>query len=720
MSMSNKMFKSEYIAFIFTCTLFLPVFAAAQQSFPEIGIQTFTGSKDNIPTNSLNALNTGSPVNLWRYPAEERQWVPMIDQTAYFRDVLAGATMYIFGTADEETWDVTGQTPDGSTIKWPTITYYSSSKCFISSDGSWSACGSESALVLWYVSAQCQQSGLWNMIFYNKGNYLFTAEFTLLPQINPGKVPLFNQGAYSNAYDSICFLDLPIIGRTNVPCWVPLSQSYTIKQKGCALTSAAMILGYHGVSVLPSTLNTWLTNYKDSKGKPLGYDPKGGIYWGAVSAYAKSVGKTVSYLGYAGVNDVKLENNICKYGPQVAGVKPDNNNHPTHWVTPSGRDADKTTFLINDPNGGIATTLSVSYNKVYQQLRFYGGPEYIYTDVTGITIRFHSPGELLITDPQGRRTGYDPVSGLSYDEIPNSSYSTFYIEDAESGDPGPETKEIDIRQPVVGNYQLRVTGTGTGTYTLEAVAYDPDLNGSEADIEEVPITPGEIHSYDLYYAKTAGAEIVFTKAVDTVPPVTVASATPAANANGWNNTNVTINLSSTDNESGGTGVKEIHVLLSGAQTGTTIIQGGIGSVVVSAEGITTVTYYAVDNAGNIETAKTLTIKLDKTPPMIEGMPAQGCTLWPPDHKLVQVASMSTMDIFSGLSAFNVNVISSEPTDSDIVITGSPSQPQVVQLRAERLGTGPGRVYVITATASDLSGNSTTATATCTVPHDQGQ
>ena len=43
----------------------------------------------------------------------------------------------------------------------------------------------------------------------------------------------------------------------------------------------------------------------------------------------------------------------------------------------------------------------------------------------------------------------------------------------------------------------------------------------------------------------------------------------------------------------------------------------------------------------------------------------------------------------------------------------------IQLRSERSGTGTGRTYTITATAGDLSSNSTMATFSCVVPHDQG-
>jgi len=95
------------------------------------------------------------------------------------------------------------------------------------------------------------------------------------------------------------------------------------------------------------------------------------------------------------------------------------------------------------------------------------------------------------------------------------------------------------------------------------------------------------------------------------------------------------------------------------------------------------------------------------------------TLWPPNHKLVTVANVSATDSISGLAAINVNAISSEPADADILITGGASQPQVVQLRAKRLGTGPGRVYTVMAIATDMAGNTATATETCTVPHDQG-
>jgi len=211
---------------------------------------------------------------------------------------------------------------------------------------------------------------------------------------------------------------------------------------------------------------------------------------------------------------------------------------------------------------------------------------------------------------------------------------------------------------------------------------------------------------------------------DTTPPITMAAPSPASNANGWNNTTVVVVLASTDNEPGGTGVKEIHFNLTGAQTGGGVVPGGSTSVTITAEGTTTLTYLGVDNAGNSEAPKKLTRLIDKTPPVISGMPTAGCSLWPPNHKLVQVAVVTAADGLSGLApgSFQVMGTSNEPNSDSknpqIVITPNGSGGFVIQLEADRLGTGSGRVYTLTAVADDLAGNTATMTAICTVPHEQ--
>jgi len=208
---------------------------------------------------------------------------------------------------------------------------------------------------------------------------------------------------------------------------------------------------------------------------------------------------------------------------------------------------------------------------------------------------------------------------------------------------------------------------------------------------------------------------------DSTAPVVVASATPGPNANGWNKGAVTVVLSASD-DAGGSGVKEVRYALNGASSGSQVVSGDSASVTVSAEGVTTLTYFAVDNAGNAQGEQTLTVRIDKTAPTLAGLPAAGCSLWPPDHRLVDVGVVTVEDSMSGSAgAPVVTVTSSEPADGtgdsdlgpDALITVG-----AVQLRAERAGNGTGRIYTIEATASDLAGNTASATATCKVPHDR--
>lgn len=127
-------------------------------------------------------------------------------------------------------------------------------------------------------------------------------------------------------------------------------------------------------------------------------------------------------------------------------------------------------------------------------------------------------------------------------------------------------------------------------------------------------------------------------------------------------------------------------------------------------------YSAVFTQCNIVTlrSKLATISIRQGQPIISGLPGPGCTIWPPNHKLVQVATVTAADGWSGPapSSFSVTGTSNDPGDGQIAITGGPSQ-FLVQLGADK-----DQVCTLTATVSDLAGNVATAQATCIVPHDQ--
>jgi hypothetical protein len=208
---------------------------------------------------------------------------------------------------------------------------------------------------------------------------------------------------------------------------------------------------------------------------------------------------------------------------------------------------------------------------------------------------------------------------------------------------------------------------------------------------------------------------------DRRPPSTTATVSPPPNAAGWNRTHVTVAFRAVDAGAMATGVRAIHVRLSGAEDRTEVLPGPGGPVSVRAQGTTHVSYFAMDRAGNVEANKSMTLRIDKTPPTIAGMPGCPCTLWPPNDELVEVASVRASDTPSGLARFELDVDSNERSRSgepDVVVTGSGFDPRTVELRAERPHHGCKRRYEITASATDIAGNSTSATVTCKVAHDR--
>jgi hypothetical protein len=258
----------------------------------------------------------------------------------------------------------------------------------------------------------------------------------------------------------------------------------------------------------------------------------------------------------------------------------------------------------------------------------------------------------------------------------------------------------------------------------------PFLPNGIYDSYGTPVTPKSLYLQQLLERKGPQAVINigyldYLKLIDTTPPVTTASVSPHPNGNGWNNSNVTVTLKATDSEStGGLGAQQITYSSSGAQNiGNTVVPGNSASLTISTEGTTTVTFFATDFAGNAEAPKTITVNLDKTPPNLTCSPSPNL-LWPPDHKLVAVnTAVNLSDPISGPDAFMlVSLTNSEPDSGDGDMQGfaigAPSTSG--QLRAERLGTGTGRVYTFTYTGTDRAGNSSSCTSTVNVPHDQEQ
>jgi hypothetical protein len=223
---------------------------------------------------------------------------------------------------------------------------------------------------------------------------------------------------------------------------------------------------------------------------------------------------------------------------------------------------------------------------------------------------------------------------------------------------------------------------------------------------------------------------------ETVKPRSALDASPALETAGWNTSDVTIRVAGSDGHlrSGASGLKQLHVELSGAETGScSLAQASrayaVRECVISADGDTTIKYWSEDNANNNETPTYQSVHIDKTPPRV-GCSATPNTLWPPNHKLVTVRpEVNVTDTTSGPAGFLLASVTSSEADSG---TDSEDLPDDIsgwstgtadlsgQLRGERADGGSGRVYTLTYVGSDRAGNTATCVATVSVPKSQSE
>ena len=154
----------------------------------------------------------------------------------------------------------------------------------------------------------------------------------------------------------------------------------------------------------------------------------------------------------------------------------------------------------------------------------------------------------------------------------------------------------------------------------------------------------------------------------------------------------------------------------------------IGATVITSPhtfpvGTTWVTATATNTAGTASCTFSVTVN-DTEAPVIHDLSASPNNLWPPNHKMNNVAvNYTATDNCPGPVSCSLWVTSNEPangngdgnTAPDWVVTDD----HHVQLRAERAGNGNGRLYTITTTCHDQHGNTSHSTTTVTVQHDAG-
>jgi hypothetical protein len=142
-------------------------------------------------------------------------------------------------------------------------------------------------------------------------------------------------------------------------------------------------------------------------------------------------------------------------------------------------------------------------------------------------------------------------------------------------------------------------------------------------------------------------------------------------------------------------------------------------------GITTVNAKATDAAGNTATCSFTVTVNDVEPPVIHDLLVTPPILWPPNHNMKNVnVNYTSTDNCPGPITCHIAITSDEPEngtgDGDTAPDWELIDDHHIKLRAERAGTGDGRVYSVTVTCTDQYGNSASGDKKVLVPKNMSR
>ena len=484
---------------------------AATESFIELRAPA---AADVRPDSASSYSATGGAFSAFvefnRYSVEANDWFVVMGDSAYYRDLSMAVVQFFDHPGDGDTWTLQATLPDGSLFNYASVTYHTSwngaTDCFVASSGQ-SVCNQTSVYVYANKQIQCGQTGIWRFRMAYNGVQYDQRQLKVVAAVDERYVPLLAQGGTawrSNLYDHSCTvykLKNGTLVRSGADCLDSDPAHHTIWGRGCAITSATMVMGYHQALSDPGTVNEWLRAND-------GYAYGGATIFQRVARFAKQVGAPQFNFDQSyntSTSATTLKGLICKYGPQEIAVR-----GTSHFVVAFGYDDVRGTFLIHDPAGGVSTTLA-AYGNVFNGIRLMTGPEKTVTLFSGIRFSFHSPVDVVVTNPLGQRVGSDPRTGATYAEIPGGIADSTFLDDDEVGGLAADesVKGIGITSPAAGAYTVTVVGTATGSYSAQITTVGNDeAQQASTLLVDVPTTPGEVHSYQFNYDPAAAAAAI--------------------------------------------------------------------------------------------------------------------------------------------------------------------------------------------------------------------
>ncbi len=367
----------------------------------------------------------------------------------------------------------------------------------------------------------------------------FYAQTQLPWALEPYGIPTLSSGTFKQYGCSVTDLDMLFssYGITNTPIGSPVDP----------VPTGLHMAGLNGESLDPGTLNSAMANYTtnffangsvafDSHNNPdwfgaaevarAGYQAQCQITGSCDPANAPNV---VSYKGqhYGGYSEpaaIKaIQNEICHGNPVI--MKFAKNPTGQHFMLATG--------IALDPNSSNAQTLRVNNPGSNQPVQnsagtgtgakaFYSNPALRsnYPSILGYILYRQSSDpsmmfiaapmgvHFVVTDPLGRRAGFNPNTGTSYAEIPDADYGEQSIDTP--ADPGftPSTL-VDERYFMSsedvppGSYNIQVFSLTGGDYYLDYRGTDSSGTTNDSRYKTGTLAPGDSTTVAIKHLTTA-------------------------------------------------------------------------------------------------------------------------------------------------------------------------------------------------------------------------
>jgi hypothetical protein len=317
-----------------------------------------------------------------------------------------------------------------------------------------------------------------------------TLDATPSPTLSPSPSPSPSSTPSPSPTPTPINLNVPVLKQTSSPWGSQVYDSarnwakkdYAISSWGCALTSAAMILKYYGINLLPGrialdpgTLNTWLDSQKD------GYVGQGFVNWLSLSRLSK-IASSINGVGFDALEYSRkntsdpnvLKNDINNFTPDIL-------EEPGHFIVAKG--ITENTFNINDPYFN-RFTLNDGYSNSFLNLGTYTKSS---TDLSYIMITSDANVTINLDDNNGKSFG-------------DNFIEQSIINDQNSNEKNSPLKIYYFSKPNTQRYTVAISSSVKKLTNIAIYLYGED--GSVNVIKENTLLGNESRKFRIYFDKT--------------------------------------------------------------------------------------------------------------------------------------------------------------------------------------------------------------------------